>query len=500
MVTLVVSSLLTSTLSFNFSSGPVVVHCFPHIDGYVARVRTHLFRLLGGLILASSCWVAAENTAIVPVTKLENDSYDWNKRHQEVLEIKTRIQPEVVLIGDSITHFWAGEPASSIVRGPKAWQSLFGSMPTLNLGFGWDRTQNVLWRIDHGELDGITPRIVVIHIGTNNTSTTGHAKANTAEEITDGVATICDRVRAKLPAARIILMAIFPREEKPDHPRRQLIDASNHLLERMAASRHLDFINLAGSMLKPDGTLTREMMPDLCHPSEKAYQIWADALRPYVRPLAFPDPATAGGKGGFNTTWLGFKNCWINRHQTFMKTRESDRNAVVFLGDSITEQAPLATLYPSIRSANRGISGDTSRGMLARLDDHVLSLDPRAVVILAGTNDLFQPGNSPQNTASNIAEICQKIRDHQPSAQVIICKIPPNNKPDAADAALFNAAIDQRCSAIAGVTIVDTYTPFFKHGKMDASLFKDGVHPNQNGYEVFRKTLEPQLTKLKILE
>ena len=226
---------------------------------------------------------AAPNSATIPVSKLENDSYDWWQRHEDVLRVKAAINPEIVLIGDSITHFWGGEPKAKIARGPKAWDSAFGKSRVLNLGFGWDRTQNVLWRIDHGELDGIQPRIVVVHIGTNNTSQTKNARQNTAPEIAEGVRTVCERINTKLPHAKLILMAIFPREEKPDHPRRKLIAQTNGLLARIAVDKGYTFVDIGPKMLQPDGTLTKDIMPDFCHPSEKGYQVWADALIPLLR-------------------------------------------------------------------------------------------------------------------------------------------------------------------------------------------------------------------------
>jgi cephalosporin-C deacetylase-like acetyl esterase len=110
-----------------------------------------------------------ENTACQPVDKLEEDFYDWNQRHSAVLQLKETVTPEIVMIGDSITHLWGGEPAEPKGnRGAESWASLFGDRAVLNLGFGWDRTQNVLWRIQHGELDGLRPKFAVIHIGTNN--------------------------------------------------------------------------------------------------------------------------------------------------------------------------------------------------------------------------------------------------------------------------------------------------------------------------------------------
>lgn len=233
-----------------------------------------------------------ENTAIIPIPKLENDSYDWWERHEEVLRIKDSIHPEIVLIGNSITHFWGGEPKLKYVdgkprkpNGPKAWNSVFGNHRVLNLGFGWDRTQNVLWRLNHGELDGIHPRLVIIHIGTNNTSETKNARKNTAPEIVEGIGEIYKKVRFKVPDAKVVLMAIMPREQHPGHPRRKLINETNLLLKNYAREQNISLIDIGPEMLTTDGTLSKEIARDYCHPTEKGYQIWADAIKPFVNEL-----------------------------------------------------------------------------------------------------------------------------------------------------------------------------------------------------------------------
>lgn len=231
-----------------------------------------------------------KNSAVIPVSKLENDSYNWWDRHSEVLRLKDSINPEIVLIGNSITHFWGGLPKLvgnyghlRAENGPKAWNSVFSAYRVLNLGFGWDRTQNALWRLDHGEIDGLHPRIVIVDIGTNNTSQTEHARMNTASEIVEGIRAVCLRLRSKLPAARIILMDIFPREKDPSHPRRQLIREVNKLLEEFARNNQITTIDLGPRMLHADGTFLPGIMLDYTHPSDKGYQIWADALRPLLQ-------------------------------------------------------------------------------------------------------------------------------------------------------------------------------------------------------------------------
>lgn len=229
------------------------------------------------------------NSAIVPVSKLENDSYNWWDRHAEVLRVKDSINPEVVLIGNSITHFWSGEPSLKYAdgkprkpNGSNAWNSVFANHRVLNLGFGWDRTQNVLWRLDRGEIDGLHPRTIIMHLGTNNTSETANARMNSATEIVEGIRAVCVRLRSKVPGANLVLMKVFPREEKPDHPRRLLIYEINKQLEIFARENNIDLLDIGPKMLAPDGTLPKEIASDFCHPTEKGYQIWADEILRFV--------------------------------------------------------------------------------------------------------------------------------------------------------------------------------------------------------------------------
>lgn len=252
----------------------------PNPDGAELQARAIepvLSELLGE---AASGAAVTGNTAIIPHSKLENDSYDWWQRHQDELDAHKTIHPEIVLIGDSITHFWGGPPTSNgHQNGPNAWKEAFGDKQVLNLGFGWDRTQNVLWRLDHGEFDGLHPKTVVINIGTNNFTGTGHARTNTPEEIAEGIMAIVGRVRSKSPESRIIVMGVFPRFEKPTHPGRAKITALNALVAAdLANVPNTTFLDIGAQMLQPDGTISRSIMGDFTHPTEAGYSIWAKGL------------------------------------------------------------------------------------------------------------------------------------------------------------------------------------------------------------------------------
>jgi len=214
----------------------------------------------------------APPSATEPATQKGN-GYDWAARHAEVLRIKADLNPDVVFIGDSITHHWGGQPEGKLKLGEKVLKTAFADHRVLNLGCGSDRTQNVLWRLRNGEIDGLNPTWVVINIGTNNTS-----DGNTAEQIAAGVRAVGDEVRQRLPKAKVILMAIFPREVEPTRPRRHLIDAVNALLQPYATQAGFTFLDIGAQFCDPQGNIIKRLLPDACHPQQEGYEIWAKAL------------------------------------------------------------------------------------------------------------------------------------------------------------------------------------------------------------------------------
>lgn len=224
-----------------------------------------------------------ENSACLPKSRLEQDFYDWNQRHAAVLELAKTAKPEIIFIGDSITHFWAGEPEEPRRNtGKESWDQLLAGRPALNLGFGWDRTQNVLWRIEHGELDGLNPKHIVICIGTNNLAGTVNARENTPSEIAEGIEAVVLQAKAKCPSAKVVLMALFPRGATASDPSRAKIAAINAQLPAIAKSAGATLLDLGPQFLDGKGSIPGDLMPDSLHPSATGYALWAKALQPLL--------------------------------------------------------------------------------------------------------------------------------------------------------------------------------------------------------------------------
>ncbi|CAM4089616.1 GDSL-type esterase/lipase family protein [Roseateles saccharophilus] len=218
--------------------------------------------------------------SVTPAMLNESWSIDWWKpRHEQKLEEKRQLlaagtPPEVVFIGDSITQGWEKE-------GREVWQRHFAPLHGLALGFGGDRTENALWRLQHGEIDGLAPKAVVLMIGTNNS---GH-RAENPETTAAGIKRLLDEIRRRLPNAQVLLLAIFPRGEKPDDFLRGINQRVNQIIQGYADGRQIHFLDIGAALLQPDGTLSKEVMPDLLHPNERGYEIWQRAMAPTLQQL-----------------------------------------------------------------------------------------------------------------------------------------------------------------------------------------------------------------------
>ncbi len=217
----------------------------------------------------------AKNAAVKPVPRDAN----WVKRHDGFVALAKQGGVDVLFVGDSITDAWRN--ADPVKGGKAVWDARFAPLRSANFGISGDRTQHVLWRLQNGELDGIRPKAVVLMIGTNNTGfeRDGTTPRSTPAETIAGVTVIVEHLRAAQPQAKLLLLAIFPRGEKPDHPQRLQINEINAALARLHDGRHVHFLDINRIFLATDGTLPKEIMPDFLHPGAKGYALWADAIK-----------------------------------------------------------------------------------------------------------------------------------------------------------------------------------------------------------------------------
>jgi lysophospholipase L1-like esterase len=190
----------------------------------------------------------------------------WMKRHEQHLEAVKPGNTDLIFVGDSITQGWEG-------AGREVWERYYAPRKAVNLGIGGDRTQHVLWRLDHDEVRGINPKVAVVMIGTNNVS------SNSPDDIAAGISAIVKKLRDKLPRTKVLLLGVFPRSPKPDAARDR-IRAINDQIKSLDSEQGVTYLDISKTFLNPDGTISREIMPDFLHLSPKGYRMWADAIEP----------------------------------------------------------------------------------------------------------------------------------------------------------------------------------------------------------------------------
>jgi lysophospholipase L1-like esterase len=204
-------------------------------------------------------------------------------RHQGFLEIAKAGNIDLLFVGDSITDWFANPRGNNPATGRKVWDATFGTMKPANFGIAGDTTQGVLWRMQNGELEGFKAKLIVLMLGTNNIN------RNPVDEIVDGDRLIVEEFKKRQPQAKVLVLGVFPRSNMraPDQTPalRATIQEINSKLAKSADNKRVFFMDIGDKFLTADGTLTTEIMPDGLHPSEKGYQIWADAILPRVKEL-----------------------------------------------------------------------------------------------------------------------------------------------------------------------------------------------------------------------
>ncbi|OHB53302.1 MAG: hypothetical protein A2Y07_00595 [Planctomycetes bacterium GWF2_50_10] len=204
------------------------------------------------------------------VTPVPRPDKWWTDRHEAIVKRVAQGNVDLLMIGDSITHGWEG-------AGKAMWEKYYSNRNAVNMGFSGDQTQHVLWRLDNGEIKGITPKLAVIMIGTNNSG------SDSAKDIADGIIAICQKLRRDLPQTKILLLAIFPRADRPNQM--PVITETNEIIKNIADNKHIYFLDINKIWLNADGSFNTELMKDKLHPGQEGYVLWAEAQEPMIKKL-----------------------------------------------------------------------------------------------------------------------------------------------------------------------------------------------------------------------
>lgn len=206
--------------------------------------------------------------------------------HEQLLAKRTQGRIDLYFAGDSILRRWGATDYPALLAN---FRENFHGWNAADFAWGADRTQNILWRLENGELDGVDPKVIVLLAGTNNVGREPGDAAKVAD-VTRGVAAIIDRCRAKAPAATVVLTAIFPRNDDPAVM--PTINAINANLAKLADGQRIRFLDINPKLAAADGTLFEGMTVDGLHLSLKGYAVWAAALKPVLTELLGPPAAS----------------------------------------------------------------------------------------------------------------------------------------------------------------------------------------------------------------
>ena len=201
--------------------------------------------------------VPRDNSAIRPVPRNA-------ARHDSFVELARKGDIDLLLVGDSITDLWRNST--------ETYATFFGKYRVGNFAISGDTTQGVLWGLQNGEGTGFQPKAIMMMIGTNNSG------ANTGPEIAEGVGAIVLELRKDFPNAKILLLAIFPRNAPTSNNRKVNAEASA-IYSKLGDNKNVFYMDIGEQFLSPDGTISTEIMADGLHPTAKGYVIWGDAVK-----------------------------------------------------------------------------------------------------------------------------------------------------------------------------------------------------------------------------
>jgi lysophospholipase L1-like esterase len=429
--------------------------------------------------------------------------------------------PELILDGDSITDFWQSDQT-----GKPVWKQNFGAIPMIDFAIAGDRTQHVLWRLSHGQLNDLHPKLVEIMIGTNNVGN------STPQEIADGIKKIVDTYRAQTPDAHILLLAVFPRGVDANDDARKTVDQVNDIISKIAWDDHVTFLDIGAKFLRPDGTfIPGTFNSDHVHPLGPGYQIWADAVKPIfdqycsTAPGAAPQPEwkwpseeeaakinaalptmnwpfPMSAPAGTPSALFAVPHAdWFWRFVDNQKREAQGPYDFVIDGDSITDgwqgggQPVWKQRWANIKVLDNGISGDQVQHVLWRVQHGDLDgLDPKLIMLMIGTND---GGRDPKGIAQGIRLILDEYEKRTHAHILLLGVFPRDPKPDGTRDWIKN--INTLISAYGSdprVIYMDIGDKFLQpDGTLTTEIMPDLLHPSTKGYGIWADAIQPVIDK-----
>jgi lysophospholipase L1-like esterase len=448
-----------------------------------AKIVLGLAVALVSLHLSQSASSAGDkkNPAEIPLNRDVN-------RHKQFLELAKKGDIDVLFIGDSITEGWGNN---------KVWKENYAPLKAANFGIGGDQTGHVLWRITEGkELEGISPKVAVVMIGTNNTG--GHS----AEQIAGGITLIVKTIHEKSPKTKVLLLGVFPRDFMPDTKNRKKISEINKIISKLDdGGKTVKYLDIGQKFLTEEGVLTKEVMPDALHLSTKGYEIWAEAINPTLKAM-LPKEANVGDKKNPAEVLM---NRDVPRHKEFLALAKKGDIDVVFIGDSITQgwnnNKVWKENFAPLKAANFGISGDQTGHVLWRLTEgkELEGITPKVAVVMIGTNNTGK--HSAEEIAGGITMIVKTIQEKSPKTKVLLLGVFPRdmmpetkNRKKISEINKIIAKLDDGGKTVKYLDIGQKFLT--DEGVLTKDVMPDFLHLSARGYEIWAEAINPTLKEM----
>ena len=475
-----------------------------------------IYTLVGAATIAAGTAFGAIR-AVTPTAWNGKPDCWQQKRHAEKMAEVAKGGAKVVFSGDSITHFWESKG--------KAQQKKYfseGDWKMLDLGTSGDRTEHVLWRLDHGELDGYEAKCVLLMIGTNNSGHFRNFADETPMDTILGIRDILKKIRAKQPKAKVVLTAIFPRGANENDPYRLRNDAVNREIRRYCDGKDVFWCDFTDRFLDEKGD-TKWVMPDRLHPVAQGYEIWYEEVKPYIE-YALSDGKKPLPKNRFSKVKTAFEKATASLPVTVlpatriaMKHRRGDwwserllqkRNQIVaskgeidlvFFGDSITHgwegggKAKLDELSKTYSILNIGYSGDQTQHLVWRGPNGELDgYKAKCIMLMIGTNNARS--SKPEDVAKGIRRILDVIAEKQPQAKVLLLPIFMRGEGPGNKLRCNNEAVNAIIKGYADgdkVIWVDFNAKWLDKNGDTKWIMPDRLHPNAAGYTIWTDAVLP---------
>ena len=444
---------------------------------------------LGSAVFAAVLAISAqaqgeENSVIAPAPR--PDCAGWMARHDSFNARVKQGGADLLFVGDSVVQGWED-------NGKEAWDEFYGRRKAVNLGIGGDQAQHILWRLDHGNLDGISPKLAVLMFGGD------YGTGSTAEEISAGTKAVVEKLRAKLPRTKVLVVGILPRGPNSEDPRRQVHVKANELISKLADDNMVHYHDIGFAFLASDQTIRRDLMPDEFYLSSHGYVALAEWLDDKVTTLMGENENPARPVPLSSLDW------WFKKHESLNARVKQGNVDLIFIGDSITNgwdnegKEVWAKFYGKRNAVNLGISCDRTQNVLWRLDHgNIDGISPKLAVVMIGSN------NSSRSKLEEIPEgvkaVVERLRTKLPKTKVLLLAIFPRGKDNEDRWRQINNKVNERISKFADrkmVFYLDIGPKLVAaDGTASTDVLRDLVHLSAKGYEIWAEAIEPMVAEL----